>query len=108
MEIINIADITNPTTGKTYREENREIKHKYMVGDLVEVIGWGEDCEFDGMRMYIVGCVRDCDATPLYNLGSKNMDLYEYSDKRAFYNFKSYTGFSEESLKLVKTVRAKS
>ena len=66
MEIINIADLTNPKTGKTYREENNAKKHKYRINDLVEIIPWDKDCNYAGMRLYIIGCVRDCDGTPLY------------------------------------------
>ena len=51
-----------------YRHENNEKVHKYKVNDLVEVIGWDEECEYSGMRLYIIGCTRDCDGTPLYVL----------------------------------------
>lgn len=107
MKFINVADIKNSETGKTWREENREKKHTFKVGDLVEIIPWDEDCKYDGMRLYIIGCTRDCDETPLYVLGSKGMELYQKGfglKEGAFYNFGSYSGFSEESLKLIKSV----
>ena len=91
-------------TGKTYRQENNEKVHKYKVNDLVEVIGWDEECEYSGMRLYIIGCTRDCDGTPLYVLGSKGMELYQKGfglKENVCYNFNSFSGFGEDSLKLV-------
>ena len=104
MEIINIADLTNPDSGKTYRQENSEKQHKYKVDDLVEIIPWGDDCEFSGMRLYIIGCVRDCDGTPLYVLGSKGMELWQtgWVKPNTCYNFNSFSGFGEDNLKLIK------
>ncbi len=103
MEFVNISDLKNPETGKTYREENNALQHKYKVNDLVEIIPWKEDCEYDGMRLYIIGCVRDCDGTPLYVLGSKGMELYQqaFVKPNTCYNFNSFSGFSEERLKLI-------
>ena len=105
IQIINIADLVNPKTGKTYREENNALIHKYKVGDLVEIIPWEDNCEYAGMRLYIIGCVRDCDGTPLYVLGSRDMELYQkaFVKPNVCYNFKSYPGFGEESLKLINT-----
>ena len=37
MNIINVADIVNPQTGTTWREENAEISHHIPVGTLVEL-----------------------------------------------------------------------
>lgn len=105
MELINIADLENPETGKTYREENNEKQHKYKVGDLVEIIPWDEYCVYAGMRLYIIGCVRDCDGTPLYVLGSKGMELYQKAFVRpnTCYNFNSFSGFAEENLRLIES-----
>jgi len=106
MSLISIADIVNPESGKTYRQENLEKSHKYKVGDLVEIISWNDDCEYDGMRLYIIGCVRDCDGTPLYVLGSRGMSLYQTGfglKEGVCYNFNSFSGFSEEFLKLIKS-----
>ena len=104
MALINIADIKNPKTGKTYREENNAKQHRYKVDDLVEIQDWGDDCEYGGMRLYIIGCVRDCDGTPLYVLGSKGMELYQqaFVEPNTCYNFNSFNGFAEEDLKLIK------
>jgi len=63
MEFINIADLTNPETGKTYRQENRENVHNIPLGTLVET--------FDGLRLWVVRHDRDCDETPLYSLSFK-------------------------------------
>lgn len=94
MEIIVIHNLVNPETGKTYKEENLEKQHKYRVNDLVE------DIE-DGIRLYVIGCVRDCDGTPLYVLGEKGADLYS-DESKAFYNYRSHPGYPEDSLKLIR------
>lgn len=106
MPLINIADLENPDTGKTYREENNAKQHAYKIGDLVEIIPWDEECEYDGMRLYVIGCVRDCDGTPLYVLGSRDMELWQKSfvKPNTCYNFKSFSGFGEESLKLIRSI----
>lgn len=104
-EFINIADVKNPETGLTFREENNALQHNYKVDDLVEIIPWDEDCVYGGMRLYIIGCTRDCDGTPLYVLGSKGMELYQKGfnlREGVCYNFNSFSGFNEESLKLIK------
>ena len=67
IRIMNIADMTNPDTGKTYRQENLEKKHGILIGTLVEILG----DEFSGMRLYVTEHTRDCDETPLYLLGSR-------------------------------------
>lgn len=102
MEIIHIADLINPETGKSYREENNEKLHKYKIDDLVEIVNSHD--EYNGMRLYIIGLVRDCDGTPLYVLGSKGMELYQKGfglKENVCYNFSSFAGFGEDSLKLV-------
>ena len=106
MELKQICDLKNPKTGKTYREENNALEHKFKVDDLVEILREDEDCVYVGMRLYIIGCVRDCDGTPLYVLGSKGMDLYQdafVNRQNTFYNFNSFSGFSEKSLILIKS-----
>ena len=100
------GDIVEEKTGKSFYERNMEIQHSKKVGDLVEIIPWGDDCKYAGMRLYIIGCTRDCDGTPLYVLGSKGMELYQKGfglKENTFYNFNSFSGFSEESLKLIKS-----
>ena len=58
-EWMNVADMVNPDTGKTYRQENNERKHKYVVGEYVEL---------DGEQIVrITAQSRDCDGTPLYS-----------------------------------------
>jgi len=104
MNLINIADLKNPETGKSYREENNAKHHVYNVGDLVEIEDWGDDCVYGGMRLYIIGCTRDCDGTHLYVLGSKGMDLWQkaFVKPNTCYNFNSFSGFGEDSIKLIK------
>ncbi len=105
MILQNIADIKTES-GKTYRELNMEKKHLYKINDLVEIIAnpeWPD--EHDGMRLYIIGLTRDCDETPLYVLGSKGMELYQKGfglREGVCFNFNSFSGFSEDSLLLIK------
>jgi hypothetical protein len=56
----NVADMTNPETGKTYREENNALKHKIPVGTIVKVD--------DNFYARVFSHTRDCDGTPLYTL----------------------------------------
>ncbi len=104
--MIMIADLVNPETGLTWRQENEAKTHKYSVDDLVEVVA---DPEYpsatDGMRLYVIGCVRDCDGTPLYVLGSKGMPLWQeaFVKPKVCYNFNSFSGFPEESLTLIRS-----
>ena len=53
-----VADTQNPETGKTFREENNELKHTMVVGQRVIV----------SIETEITSLDRDCDGTPLYRL----------------------------------------
>ncbi len=105
MQVINVADLKNPETGKTYRGENNLTPHNIPLGTLVEV-------DFDdkylespkkGLRLFVVAHDRDCDGTPLYSLSfDKNWNLYMFGE-----SFKQYamcaidSGYSEKCLKVV-------
>ena len=95
-KVMNIADIVNPDTGKTYRQENSEKIHSIPIGSLVEIIPWSDDCWYTGMRLYVVNHTRDCDGTPMYSLGSKEKIGY----KTNIYD-NVFGGFGEESLKTI-------
>jgi hypothetical protein len=84
---MHIADLVNPKTGKTYREENSELTHTIPIGSLVE------DIE-TGIRLFVVMHTRDCDQTPLYSLAA-DMDDPDY---------KWHHGYSEDSLRIVKGI----
>jgi len=96
MKLINIADLTNPETGKTYRQANLEKNHNIPLGTLVEVkfddwFGAGA-CWKVHARLWIIQHARDCDGTPLYTIS-------RWKDPCASAAFKSsLCGFSEESL----------
>ena len=86
----NIADLDSGN-GKTYREINNEIKHKFEVGQLVELD--------DGVRLFVAQQTRDCDGTPLYCLTPKNGD---YDQRReGFANYNWVNGYPCDSLKAV-------
>lgn len=105
MPFQNIADMDSGN-GETYREINNKKMHRYSLDNLVEIVAEPEyPSEYDGMRLYIIGLTRDCDGTPLYVLGSKGMDLYQTGfglKEGVCYNFKSYSGFPEEILSIIK------
>jgi len=71
MRIINFSDIVEEN-GKTIRENNRQRRHKYPIGTLVEF----EVDEYHGGNAHIKGTVRayvcyhnqDCDGSPLYDM----------------------------------------
>ena len=71
-KIVNIADVPNPKTGKTPREENAAKSHTIPIGTLVEVKidYWHGDgaCEKIHARLWVVKHTRDCDQTPMYSI----------------------------------------
>jgi len=65
-KFINIADLTDPNDdqGRTYREINNTIEHKFKQGDIVIMR--------DSGAVYTVSKqTRDCDGTPLYTLATE-------------------------------------
>jgi hypothetical protein len=97
---VNIADLKNPETGKTYRQENNEKKHKIPLGTLVEV---DFESPKKGLRLFVVRHDRDCDGTPLYSLSfNKNWkeEPNELIPKIAF-RMQIDCGYSERSLRVI-------
>lgn len=68
MTIINIADMIDPSNGKSYRENNLATMHDIEIGSLVELGDPEYSNENDGIRLFVVSHSRDCDGTPLYDL----------------------------------------
>lgn len=92
--VINVADLVNSESGKTYREENSELQHNIPIGSLVEVA--------TGERLTVVKHTRDCDQTPLYTLGLKD-NFKDYENLEEYQQCSSlYHGYSEESLKVIR------
>ena len=60
---IQICDIPDKD-GITDRERNIAMVHSFKVGDLVELD--------DGCRLFICRLSRDCDQTPLYQIGRED------------------------------------
>lgn len=105
MNYINIADIKNPTSGKTFREENLEMNHNIPLGTLVEIECDDEYTEMpkNGLRLFVVSHDRDCDGTPLYSLSFNKdwkLESSQYIPKIAFLMQKD-PGYSEKSLKVI-------
>jgi len=81
IEIINVADLIDPNDekGRSYREINHSKIHGIAIDSLVEIES--------GLRLHVVGLTRDCDGTPLYNLGYDGMILCR--------------GYGEDSLRVI-------
>ena len=75
--IINIADLPSDIGGKTWREKNSEMIHNIPIGALVELE--------DGVRLFVVDHIRDCDQTPLYNL-SFDLDAVKEFKRNRYIN----------------------
>lgn len=105
MEIIHLADLKNPETGKTYREENNEKTHNIPLGTLVELDFNDSHLESPrkGLRLFVVHHDRDCDGTPLYSLSfNKNWKPNMFGEQfRAFARWAIDSGYSEDCLKIV-------
>ena len=95
MGFMMIHDLVNPKTGKTYKEENLELKHNIPIGTLVEV-KW-HDWFGDGAgwkvhaRLWVISHDRDCDGTPLYSIS-------RWKDFGAMYPSVAFHGFTEGRL----------
>lgn len=102
---INVADLKNPETGKTYREENNEKTHNIPLGTLVEVDFDDRFCESPkkGLRLFVVSHDRDYDGTPLYSLSfEKNWKPDMFGKEFKEFAWRAIdTGYSEDSLKVV-------
>lgn len=114
IQFVNIADVENPATGMTYRQENMVKEHQIPLKSLVEVKTSDEDFPYEGVRAFVVSHDRDCDETPLYSI-SLNRDWKPGRNQRWEDNGKSYmiqgeliqraakeNGFSEECLVVIK------
>jgi hypothetical protein len=69
---MSVADMINPETGKTGREENNSKAHKYKVGQAVKI----EECRW----AFITKLTRDCDGTPLYSYESVGLSEDSITD----------------------------
>lgn len=100
----NIADMVNPLSGKTYREENAAIEHKIPIGTLVEFkteewLGDGA-CQLVHARMWVVKHSRDCDKTPLYGVSRWRDPEFALKSGQVYF------GLGEESLTVVTITEA--
>ena len=64
-KLINVADLTNPESGLTYRQENNNKVHAYIIGQPVKIEG--------GKWVRITKLARDCDGSPLYSYESHGL-----------------------------------
>jgi hypothetical protein len=89
---VHVADLVNPETGKTQREENAELKHVIPIGSLVEI-------KETGARLFVVHYGRDCDQTPLYWLAADPDDNEQRM--QGFGNYKWHGGYSDACLVVI-------
>jgi hypothetical protein len=89
--MINIADLTDPNdpNERSYREINNAKKHKFRVGQLVEIE--------HGVRLFVARQTRDCDGTPLYSLTPKKDDHIQ--TREGFGNSNWVNNWPENSMK---------
>lgn len=102
-QLVNFADLKNPASGKTYRQENAEMVHNIPLDTLVEVIGW-EGSKHTGVRGYVCRHDRDCDQTPLYAISLEKglrEDKYGLELKHLILSAFAH-GFAEDGLKIIK------
>lgn len=90
---IHVADLVNPETNKTYREENTEKTHGISIGSLVEDID-------TGIRLFVVYHTRDCDMTPLYALAVDPENTVK--ERVNFLNSMWHDGYPECVLRVIK------
>lgn len=103
--IMNVADLVNPETGKTWREENMELAHKIPLWTLVEINNVNSNDH--GARLWVVDHTRDCDGEPLYALACKEAGKTwmaaksRGSDMATIYSVAVNHGWGENSLKII-------
>lgn len=84
--IINVADLVNPESGLTFRQENVAKTHKFQVGDFVRVKSYeyltpddpDDSRKIETIRdMFVFEQTRDCDQTPLYTITTRRPEDYK-------------------------------
>jgi hypothetical protein len=86
-----MADLVNPKTGLTWRQENEAMYHAIKIGSLVEI-------KETGARLFVAKYGRDCDGTPLYHLSHKPID--ELTERDYLCNL--IRGYSDGSLVVIR------
>ena len=97
-----MCDIVNQETGKTWRQENAEKQHNIPIGTLVELVcdyKFEDDCDYEGVRLYVVYHARDCDMTPLYCLSAYRNDMNMKVGRSYPYHW--VKGWPEDGLRVV-------
>jgi hypothetical protein len=101
-QAINVYELTNPKTGKTWLQENAELKHNIPIGTLVELIDDNSGVhQRNGVRLYVVAHDRDCDMTPLYSMSADKKDTVR--QRAGFANSTWVHGWPEEALIVVES-----
>lgn len=100
--IKNITDLKDldDTDYCTYREINNAIIHKFPIGSLVELGDPEYPSITDGVRLFVVCHIVDCDGTPLYELCADPSNTVQ--DNPYFRNNGWIGGYSENSLTLIR------
>lgn len=114
MVVMKYSDIVE-SNGKTIKQNNMAIAHKFNLGDLVEIditlFKEREGCLVDlkgKCKLYVVMQGRDCDGTPLYCLADipviypKDAKILSH-EQTAYESVAEFCkhGYSEDNMKLV-------
>ena len=114
-KIINIADLVNPESGLSFRQENNALTHAIPILTLVEITMNPEYPSIhDGLRLFVHSQNRDCDGTPLYmltanyetvghDLDPRNAKTETERWKSTIFRGATIHGFAEASLTVIKT-----
>jgi len=100
IQVVNVADLINPDTGKTWRQENAERQHNIPIGALVELKGDEYNNKREGVRLYVVSHDRDCDMTPLYSMSADRTDTVCH--REGFANWSWVHGWPENALTVIR------
>ncbi len=74
-QIIQVSEIVE-ANGKTIKQNNLEAQHTILLGALVELNF--ENDETNGLRLFIVAHLRDCDGSPLYAISHDKNAYIKY------------------------------
>jgi len=82
---------------------NKDLQHDDPLGTLVELQHVGD--EDNGVRLFVIRYSRDCNGTPLYDLGLKS-DLEYISRPHTILHCNVYSGYSRKDFVVVPKLQA--
>lgn len=76
-QIVQVSEIVE-TNGKTIKQNNLETQHTIPMGALVELNFEDDYKEMNGLRLFVVAHLRDCDGSPLYAISHDKNAYFKY------------------------------